>query len=107
FRARTYAGYIRRPSGLPWHPNIPLRPIAALCVTAKPATQCLLWVKSRHSVMFDACPLYPSKQTLAERITNIAPNKAVASMAPVTGFAASYAFDFRYALDFVVVARLP
>jgi len=31
--------------------------------------------------MFDACPLCPSKQTLAERITNIAPNKAVADMA--------------------------
>jgi hypothetical protein len=55
--------------------------------------------------MFDACPLYPSKQTLAERITNIAPNKGVAT--EVTGFAVSYTFDFRYALDFVVVAPSP
>ena len=25
---------------------------------------CPLWVKSRHSAIFDACPLYPRKETL-------------------------------------------
>src|SRR5215469_4976446 len=30
----------------------------------KGVNSCPLWVKSRHSAIFDACPLYPRKETL-------------------------------------------
>jgi hypothetical protein len=30
--------------------------------------RCPIWVKSRHSVMFDACPLYPPKRTFIAAI---------------------------------------
>jgi hypothetical protein len=43
------------------------RTARALCITANFWCPCPLWVKSRHSMIFGICPLYPQKRTLVER----------------------------------------
>src|SRR6516165_271404 len=38
-----------------------------MCDIRRRTNGCRLWVRSGHSIMSDACPLYPRKQSLVER----------------------------------------